>query len=173
MYNAGMTPMMALSQRASNRMTPQQMWTQARPQLHTNIGWGVVAADALKDQPDLHPELHRIVSLASDATTESIGKAFDALAAWFSTQPVEEVALGLSIWACQTQVEPYTVASLVRHTPLAWRWDVALAMQSDTSGYARPDNHTLLNVLNAERLAQEVSKDQHWEPSMLSNMFGS
>ncbi len=165
--------MMALSQRASNRMTPQQMWDLACPRLHANIGWGVVASDALKSQPNLHPSLHRILSMASDATTESVGNAFNALAAWFSSRHVDEVALGLSIWACQTEVEPYTVASLVRHTPLAWRWDVAVAVQNDTSGYARPNNHTLLNVLSAERLAQDVSKDQQWEPSMLSNVFGS
>ena len=165
--------MMVLSQRASNRMAPQEMWEHALPQLHANIGWGVVASNALEAQPDLHPELHRIFSMAADGTPQSIGDAFAALADWFSTQSIDDVALGLSIWACQTQVEPYTVAHLVRHTPLAWRWDVALALQTDMSGVARPDNHTLLNVLHAQRMAQDVSKDQQWEPSMLSHVFGS
>ena len=51
--------------------------------------------------------------------------------------------------------------------------NVALAVQDYPASLSRSEHHTLLSVLQAQRLAQEVSKGQHWEPSMLSNMFGS
>lgn len=168
-----MKPIVVLSLLASKRMTPTEAWAHACPRLHENMGWGVVVSDALKAQPTLHPELHAIFNQVTSGDPDSIGQGFNAMQAWLQHKSTDEIALGLSIWVCQNQVEPYTVGNLVHQTPLAWRWDVALAVQDYPASLSRSEHHTLLSVLQAQRLAQEVSKGQHWEPSILSNMFGS
>lgn len=165
-----MTPIQVFSQFRSGIIPAAVAWKMACERLHENVGWSAVLAHVLKEQPDLHPELHAIFSNAVLDEEGSIPTAFNTMKEWMQNKSPKDMAPALAIWASQTQVDHCTTADLIAQTSLAWRWDLALALMPVDQDN-RPAHQTLVHILWMENAAEHQSTAQHVDPSILSSAF--
>lgn len=166
-----MNSIQALSRLRANMLEPTNAWEMACEHLHESMGWSAVLSHALKAKPTLHPELFAILNTVMPGEDTSIAAAFEDLKAWASTRDEKDLGPALAIWASQTQIEQCTVAELIKSTPLSWRWDMAVSLMP--MGQTRADHQTLIQVLWMSNMVRNQSRDQHLDPSMLSNVFFS